>query len=117
MEGKVFLRLDQINFPPGACAYRHIHPGAGIRYLTCGELEIQSDHGSESMAAGSAWFEDANSPVKAVASQTEPTAFVRAMVLPVEYFGKPTINYLDRADDNKPKLQTNTRFFDQPIDL
>ncbi|MEP0944313.1 MAG: hypothetical protein ABJH63_08760 [Rhizobiaceae bacterium] len=115
--GAQFLRLDQVAFPPGARAYRHVHPGAGIRYLTKGALEIQSDHGVELMSAETAWFEDANSAVQATASADQSSAFVRAMVLPIEYLGKPTITYLNRSDDDKPRLQTNTRFFDQQIEF
>lgn len=111
------MRMDQVSFPIGARAYRHVHPGPGIRYLTEGELAVQSDHGTEQMETGKAWFEDANSPVRATASQLQSTAFVRTMVLPIEYLGKPTITYLNSEDDDKPRLQTNTRFFDQPIDF
>lgn len=117
LQGAQFLRLDQVAFPPSARAYRHVHPGAGIRYLTKGALEIQSDHGVELMSAETAWFEDANSAVRATASADQPSAFVRAMVLPIKYLGKPTIIYLDRSDDDKPRLQTNTRFFDQQIEF
>ncbi|MEP1206104.1 MAG: hypothetical protein ABJL64_00090 [Rhizobiaceae bacterium] len=115
--GDQFLRLDQIDFPPGACAYRHVHPGAGIRFLTQGVLDIESDHGVEQMSIGSAWFEDTNAPVRATASQSQATAFVRAMVLPIEYLGKRTITYLDPSDDDKPRMQTNSRFFDQPVEF
>ena len=117
LPGDQFLRLDQVSFPPGARAYRHVHPGPGIRYLTKGSLEIRSDHGVENIAMGEAWFEDANSPVLAVAASDQPTAFVRAMILPLQFLGKPSISYLDSSDDDKPKLQTNKRFFDQPIEI
>jgi len=113
----VCLRLDQVTFPPGACAYRHTHPGPGIRYLTKGSLDIQADDHVSLKQPGDAWFEDAESPVKAVASPTEVSSFVRAMVLPMEYEGKPTILILDPADDAKPKLQNSRRFFDQRITL
>jgi quercetin dioxygenase-like cupin family protein len=113
----VFLRLDQITFPLGARAYRHVHPGPGIRYLMKGALEIQTDHDATLISSGQAWFEGANSPVQATADTRQPTAFVRAMVLPQEFFGKPTIKYLDAVDDPKPRLQTNHRFFDQVIDI
>lgn len=69
------------------------------------------------MTVGDAWFEASNSPVRATASDKEPTAFVRAMVLPLEFLGKPTITYLNAEDDDKPRLQTNTRYFDKVIDL
>lgn len=110
----VFLRLDQVSFPPNAEAYRHVHPGPGIRCLVEGNLEIRSDHDVSIIQNGEAWYEDANSPVKATAGD-QPAAFVRAMVLPQEYFGKPTINYLDPADHGKLRLQKNNRFFDQML--
>ena len=115
-QGSAVLRLDQVSFPPGARAYRHIHPGPGIRYLSAGQLEILSDHDCTMMQVGEAWYEDANSPVQATASDV-PTAFVRAMVLPLECLGKPTLKLLNAEDHDKPRLQTNTRFFDQTIDL
>jgi len=111
----VVLRLDRVTFPKGAIAYRHVHAGAGIRYLTKGQLEVRSDHHSQQMKPGNAWFEDANSPVKATASATETSQFVRAFVLPLEYEGKPTIKFLNPGDHEKPKLQKNHRFFDQRI--
>lgn len=114
-ESQACLRLDQVTFPQDACAYRHTHPGPGIRYLVCGTLDIQADDHSSMKSAGDAWFEDANSPVKAMASTTETSSFVRAMILPVGYEGKSTIKILDPEDDQMPKLQTNKRFFDKRI--
>lgn len=115
--GPIFLRLDQVTFPAKARAYRHVHPGPGIRYLACGALEIKSDTHTEIMQPGQAWFEDANSPVQATAQDMDTSAFVRAMVLPRAYEGKPTIKLLNPKDLQKPALQTNKRFFDQPITL
>ena len=114
--GDALFRLDQVNFPPRAQAYRHVHPGAGIRCLIEGQLEIVSDDHTETMNPNDAWFEDANSPVRATAGEA-PTAFIRAMILPPEFEGKPTLNILDPKDRTKPRLQTNTRFFDQRITL
>ncbi len=115
-DGSAILRLDQVTFPPGARAYRHVHPGPGIRVLTAGEIEIKSDHDCTMMHPGDAWFEDADSPVQATAGDTS-TAFVRAMVLPEAYLGKPTLRLLNAEDHEKPRLQTNIRFFDQIINL
>lgn len=115
-EPEAVLRLDQVSFPPGACAYRHTHPGPGIRCLIEGSLQIQSDHHTEEMKLMSAWFEDAGSPVKATAGDTA-TSFVRAMVLPQDYIGKSTLNILDPEDAAKPMLQTNRRIVDQIIHL
>jgi hypothetical protein len=112
------VRCDRIDFPPGGIAYRHSHPGAGIRRLLFGSIRIEGpDAHAAEYAAGSAWFEGFDYPVLATASTTEPTAFVRVMVLPREWEGKRTIRYVDPADEEKPKLQRPTLFFDRPIQL
>ncbi len=67
------------------------------------------------METGQAWFEDAYSPVKAIAAPEGVTEFIRVMVLPAEFAGKPTIKLLNPDDEAKPKLQTNYRYFDQPL--
>lgn len=125
--GPVIMRLDQVTFPPHARAYWHTHPGPGIRYLTRGELTLESAHDREIKQPGQAWFEGANSPAQATAQGTNQataqdatpdsgtTMFVRAMILPVEFEGKPTFKLLHPEDRNKPALQTNKRFFDQQI--
>jgi hypothetical protein len=111
------VRCDRVEFPPGGVAYRHTHPGPGIRCLLYGSLGIES--GSETHVYGpfEPWFESGPEPVLAVASQTEETAFVRVMLLPREWEGKRTIRYVDPADEAKPKLQRATVFFDEPIQL
>lgn len=111
------LRLDQVTFPARARAYWHMHPGPGIRYLTCGALQLKSEHNTEIMQPGKAWFEDANSPAQATAQDADTTAFIRAMILPVQFEGKPTFKLLNPEDMDKPALQTNKRFFDQRINL
>ena len=115
--GKCLLRLDQVTFPPGAIAYRHVHKGAGIRYLTRGRLDVRTDHGAQKITPGGAWFEDTNSPVMATSSPDEETAFVRAMLVQPELLGRPTITYLDEEDADKPRLQTNTRFFETAVEF
>jgi hypothetical protein len=112
------LRCDRIDFPSGGIAYRHTHPGAGIRRLLHGSIRIEGrDPPAHDYGPGEAWFEGADYPVLATASATEPSAFVRVLVLPSEWEGKRTIRYLDPRDEDKPKLQRPTVFFDRPIDL
>ena len=53
----------------------------------------------------------------ATASALEETAFVRVLLLPPEWAGKRTIRYVDPADEDKPKLQRPTIFFDRPLVL
>jgi quercetin dioxygenase-like cupin family protein len=111
------LRCDRVDFPPGGIAYRHTHPGPGIRCLLHGSIRIESGGQTHLYEALDSWFEAGPEPVLAVASATEETAFVRAMLLPREWAGKRTISYVDPADDEKPKLQRATVFFDEPIEL
>jgi hypothetical protein len=111
------LRCDRIDFPAGGVAYRHTHPGPGIRCLLHGSIRIESAGESHVYQALEPWFESGPEPVLAVASETEETAFVRAMLVPHEWAGKRTISYVDPADEEKPKLQRATVFFDKPIEL
>jgi hypothetical protein len=112
------MRCDRIDFPPGGVAYRHTHPGAGIRRLLTGSIRIEGPDGvTTDYGPGGAWYEGFDHPVLATASETEPSAFVRVLLLPREWEGKRTITYVDPADEAKPKLQTPTVFFDRPISL
>jgi hypothetical protein len=112
------MRCDRIDFPPGGVAYRHTHPGAGIRRLLFGSIRIEGPDGLvQEVEPGGAWYEGFDYPVLATASESEPSAFVRVLVLPREWEGKRTIKYVDPGDDEKPKLQKPTVFFDRPIEL
>ncbi|MDO6485637.1 hypothetical protein [Shimia thalassica] len=108
------LRLDQVTFPTGAAAYRHVHPGDGIRFLVNGELRVIADTHQDTAKVGNAWFEAANSPVRAEASTTQSqTSFVRFMVLPAAYVGQPTIRILDEAEAQLPRKQVTQRHIDE----
>jgi hypothetical protein len=111
------VRCDRVEFPPRGVAYRHVHPGPGIRRLLFGELTIESADGDRTYRGGEAWFENAEYPVLATASQTEATAFVRVMLLPAEWKGLRTIRYLDPADDDKPRFQRADVLLEVPIEL
>jgi len=111
------VRCDRIDFPPGGVAHRHVHPGPGIRRLLKGELTIEADGQEKTIGPGEAWFEGADYPVLATASESEDTAFVRVLLLPHEWEGKRTIRYLDPADEAKPKLQRATVLLEQPLSL
>jgi hypothetical protein len=115
--GDWIARCDRIDFPLGGVAYRHVHPGPGIRCLLFGSIRIES--GGETHVYGplDPWFESGPEPIFAAASETEPTAFVRVMLLPREWEGKRTIRYVDPADEEKPKLQRPTVYFDRPLAL
>ena len=102
------MRCDRVDFPPGGVAYRHTHPGPGIRCLLKGEIRIETQGRTETYGPFEAWFESGPEPVYAAASDTEETGFVRVMLLPAEYAGQRTIRYADPADAEKPKTQRAT---------
>ena len=118
VQGGWVARLDRVDFPPGGIAYRHVHPGPGIRFLLHGELTIDRGDGeSYTYAASEAWFEGADDPVLATASATEDTAFVRVLLLPEEWAGKRSIRYVDPRDEDKPRLQRATVLSEEPLPL
>ena len=45
------LRCDRVDFPPGGVAYRHVHPGPGIRRILYGELTIDRGDGDRARTA------------------------------------------------------------------
>jgi quercetin dioxygenase-like cupin family protein len=104
------MRHDRIDFPPGGIAYRHTHPGPGIRYLLHGRLRVESGGETHEYGPGEAWFESGPEPVLATAADHEETAFVRVLLLPPEWAGRRTIRYVDPADEARPRLQRPTVF-------
>jgi quercetin dioxygenase-like cupin family protein len=114
--GDWVVRCDRVDFPPGSVAYRHVHPGPGIRRILHGELTIDRGDGSpRTYGPGEAWLEEADDAVLATASPTEDTAFVRVLLLPAEWAGRRTIRYLDPADEARPKLQRATILLEEPL--
>lgn len=116
-DGPALLRLDEVAFPQGAIAYRHIHSGPGIRSLVQGGLRLISDHDTQIMAPGDSWFEASNSPVRAENTQAGLSRFVRAMILPVALEGKPSIEILSAEDRGQPRLQVTHRLIDHVFTL
>ena len=109
------MRCDRVDFEPGGIAYRHVHPGPGIRYLLFGAITIDSLGAEHTLGPGEAWFERGPDPVLATTSADEPSAFVRVMLLPVQFAGQRTIRYVEPADADKPKTQRATIFLEQPV--
>ena len=111
------MRHDRVDFQPGGIAYRHTHPGPGIRCLLHGEITIDSEGEQTTYGPGEAWFEAGPEPVLATTSASEPTAFARVLLLPAEYAGQRTIRYVDPADADRPKLQKATILSERPVVL
>ncbi len=109
------MRCDRVEFEPGGVAHRHVHPGPGIRYLLRGQITIHSEGRASTYGPGQPWFERGPDPVLAETSPTEPSAFVRVLLLPVAYAGQRTIRYVDPADAERPKTQKATIFCEAPV--
>lgn len=109
------VRHDRVEFQPGGIAYRHTHPGPGIRYLLHGEITIDAEGRQTTYGPGEAWFESGPEPVLATTSAAEPTAFTRVLLLPAEWEGKRTIAYSDPADADRPKTQRATILSERPL--
>jgi quercetin dioxygenase-like cupin family protein len=114
-EGDWLIRCDRVDFPPGGMAYRHTHPGPGIRVLLKGRIRIDSAGESHEYGPLEWWYESGPEPVFAAASPDEETAFVRVMLVPRELEGRRTIRYLDPADEERPKLQRARIYLEQPL--
>jgi quercetin dioxygenase-like cupin family protein len=117
LEGEQLMRCDRVDFPPGGVAYLHTHQGPGIRVLLHGDIRIDTDGESHPYGPLEAWFEPGPVPVFAAASQTDPTAFVRCMILPAALQGKSSIRYVNDEDADKPKPQRYRVFVDEPLSL
>jgi quercetin dioxygenase-like cupin family protein len=114
-EGDWLIRCDRVDFPPGGVAYRHTHPGPGIRVLLKGRIRIDSAGESREYGPGEWWYESGPEPVFAAASPDEDTAFVRVMLVPRELEGQRTIRYVDATDGDKPKLQRARIYLEEPL--
>jgi quercetin dioxygenase-like cupin family protein len=109
------MRCDKVEFEPGGVAYRHTHPGPGIRFLLHGQITIDSAGQVHTYGAGQAWFERGPDPVLATTSPSEPSAFARVLLLPVAHAGQRTIRYVDPTDADKPKTQRATIFCEERL--
>jgi hypothetical protein len=109
------MRCDRVDFPPGGVAYRHTHQGPGIRVLLAGTIRIETGGSSRHYGPRQAWFEPGPEPVFAAASEVEPTAFIRCLVLPERLRGQSSIRYVRVQDAAKPKPQRYTVFVDEPV--
>lgn len=109
------VRCDRVDFPPGAVAHRHVHPGPGIRRLLFGELTVITAGATTTHRPGDPWFESGPDPVYARSSSTEASAFVRVILLPGEWAGRRTIRYLDPGDRDSPTRQRARVLLEEPL--
>ena len=111
------LRCDRVDFPPKGEALLHTHQGGGTRCLLFGGIRIETQGHTHHYGPLGAWYEAGPDPVYAAASVTEPSAFVRVMLLPRALLGKSSIAYVNPEDLAKPKSQRYQVFLDVPVAL
>jgi hypothetical protein len=116
-KGELLMRCDSVAFPPGGCAYTHVHQGPGIRCMIEGGLRIDTHGRSSSLGPGAPWYETGPDAVFAQAHADRPSRFIRVMVLPRALLGKSSIRYVNDEDKDKPKTQTYKIFADAPIEF
>ncbi|MCO6415773.1 hypothetical protein JYK14_06210 [Siccirubricoccus sp. KC 17139] len=105
------LRMDRVDFPPGAVTPKHGHAGPGIRRLLHGLLLAELGEERRRIAAGEAWFEPGPEPV--IGRALAPgTAFIRCMALDAELLGQPSFRAWDAAEAAKPRGAQSRPFFD-----
>jgi hypothetical protein len=114
-KSELLMRGDSVAFPPGGCAYTHRHLGPGIRCMIEGGIRIDTHGRSTSYGPGGAWYETGPDPVFAQAAADRPSRFIRVMILPREWLGKSSIQYLNEDDKTKPKTQSYKIYADAPI--
>ena len=114
-KGELLMRGDSVAFPPGGCAYTHVHQGPGIRCLVEGGIRIDTHGRSTSYGPGSAWYESGPDPVFAQAAAGKPSRFIRVMILPRALIGKSSIQYVNEDDKAKPKTQSYKIYADAPV--
>jgi hypothetical protein len=116
-KGELLMRGDSVAFPPGGCAFPHRHAGPGIRCLIEGGIRIDAGGRSSSYGPGSPWFENGIEPVFAQAAADRQSRFIRVMILPRDYLGKSSFQFVNEADKTKPRVQQYKIYVDAPVEL
>ena len=114
-KGELLMRGDSVAFPPGGCAYTHVHQGPGIRCMIEGGIRIDTHGRSTSYGPGGAWYESGPDPVFAQAAADKPSRFIRVMILPRALLGQSSIRYVNEDDKAKPRSQQYKIYADAPI--
>jgi quercetin dioxygenase-like cupin family protein len=110
------LRADRVEFGPGMETPRHGHKASGIRRLYQGRLVAEIGPELRRIDTGDAWFETGHDPV--IGRNIAPaSAFVRALVLPLDLLGQPTFIAWDAVEAAKPRGTRRTEYFDTVVRL
>jgi hypothetical protein len=110
------FRLDSIVHNPPDPADCHTHPGPGIRALLSGEFVIrQTSEDGGGAYPGDPWWETGTEAVISTPVGEAPVHFLRGMLLPITFKGRPDTAKWLRA---KPKQKSAWKLYvDQVIKL
>ena len=114
------MRLDRVDMKPGTVRELHCHVCPGIRCLIAGAFRLRRDgknDAEERYLPGEAWFEDRESPVVALGSESEETSFIRVLVAPRDYLGRRTSRTLGPTGDLPQPPLLGGVFLDLPIEV
>jgi len=117
LDANWLMRCDSVGFPAGGRAYTHTHRGPGVRCLIEGAIRIDTQNHSEHFTPGEAWFEAGPEPVFAEASEKSHSRFIRVMLVPPEFEGKSTIQYVRDEDLDKPKSQIYRKYCETRLNI
>jgi hypothetical protein len=92
------FRADGTIIGPGLVTPLHLHPGPGMRCMIEGALSVETLCTEVRHEVGDWWYETNVHPVTARSDAEMGTRFIRAMVLPPELAGFPTVHCCDPAD-------------------
>jgi quercetin dioxygenase-like cupin family protein len=106
------LRLDRVDFTPGADTPAHGHHGQGIRRLLDGRLLLRIADRVERRNPGEAWFETGDEPVTA-RGLTPGTAFIRVLVMDADMQGRSSFLAWTPEDAAAPRNVTYRLFLDE----
>lgn len=106
------LRLDRVDFTPGADTPAHGHHGQGIRRLVGGRLLLRIGDRVQRRNPGEAWFEAGDEPVTA-RGLMPGTAFIRALAMDAGMQGRSSFLAWTPQDAAAPRNVTYRLFLDE----
>ena len=110
------MRCDRVDFEPGGVAYRHTHPGPGIRYLLFGAITIDSQGAEHTLGPGRGVVRARARPGAGHdGGRTSRRPSYASCCCPWSGPGSARSRYVDPADADKPKPQRATIFLEQPV--
>ena len=112
------LRFERVDLNPGTATPRHTHKGSGLRVVISGRLDAEVGDWKRRLEPGDAWLEKGpGEPVLGQTHRTEPTSFVRLLVLPGDLAGQDSFMHLEEGARDRPRPASYQRYFEKRVTL